>query len=316
MDSGLRRNDEYRPDFMTISGKVHQGEKERVRLINPGYRDWNGRLVPSPIVGLEYDGVKLVYGRMAPMIPLRLSLRNFLCYRENVPTLDFSGLHVACLCGANGHGKSALLDAITWALWGKARGTDRRGSSLDDLISYAADEMRVELDFQSGGNSYRVIRSHARGGARRRRGDSDLQLQVLGEGGALAINGNTTRETQAKIEQAVGLDYGAFINSAFLLQGRADEFSNKAPTERKEVLAKILGLDVYDRLQILARERLQDKQKQTAGVEALLAKVSQDLQEIGDPSVELTDVNHRLGELNQQVDLQQKVVADQKGRGK
>ncbi|KPJ48763.1 MAG: hypothetical protein AMJ38_04560 [Dehalococcoidia bacterium DG_22] len=53
------------------------------------------------------------------MIPARLSMRNFLCYRDNVPPLDFSGIHVACLSGDNGHGKSALLDAITWALWGK-----------------------------------------------------------------------------------------------------------------------------------------------------------------------------------------------------
>ncbi|MEC9446122.1 MAG: AAA family ATPase, partial [Chloroflexota bacterium] len=49
------------------------------------------------------------------MIPLKLTLSNFLCYRENVETLDFAGVHVACLCGANGHGKSALLDSITWA---------------------------------------------------------------------------------------------------------------------------------------------------------------------------------------------------------
>ena len=50
------------------------------------------------------------------MIPLKLTLSNFLCYRENVETLDFAGVHVACLCGGNGHGKSALLDSITWAL--------------------------------------------------------------------------------------------------------------------------------------------------------------------------------------------------------
>ena len=45
-----------------------------------------------------------------------------ICYREDAPTLDFAGIHVACLCGPNGHGKSALLDAITWCLWGEARG--------------------------------------------------------------------------------------------------------------------------------------------------------------------------------------------------
>ena len=52
------------------------------------------------------------------MIPLKLTLSNFLCYRENVPPLNFNGVHVACICGSNGHGKSALLDSITWALWG------------------------------------------------------------------------------------------------------------------------------------------------------------------------------------------------------
>ena len=44
------------------------------------------------------------------MIPVRLSVENFLCYREGVPALDFTGIHLACLCGPNGHGKSTLLD--------------------------------------------------------------------------------------------------------------------------------------------------------------------------------------------------------------
>ena len=55
------------------------------------------------------------------MIPLRLKLENFLSYRDAVE-LDLQGVEVACLCGDNGHGKTALLDAITWALWGGARG--------------------------------------------------------------------------------------------------------------------------------------------------------------------------------------------------
>ena len=92
-----------------------------------------------------------------PMIPQRLSVRNFLCYREDVPTLDFRGIHVACLCGPNGHGKSALLDAVTWCLWGEAR-----GKTQDDLISYGADECRVELEFLARDTSYRVIRSRSR----------------------------------------------------------------------------------------------------------------------------------------------------------
>ena len=136
------------------------------------------------------------------MIPIRLSIKNFLCYRENVPALDFTGLHLACLCGDNGHGKSALLDAITWSLWGKAR-----GRTQDDLISYGADEARVELEFTCRDTKYRVIRSHAKGlSGRRRTGVSDLQLQILSGSDAQPISGNSIRETQTLIEHVVGMD--------------------------------------------------------------------------------------------------------------
>ena len=89
------------------------------------------------------------------MIPLRLSVRNFLCYRDDVLPLDLRGIHVACLCGANGHGKSALLDAMTWCLWGQARtGTQNH----NDLIAYGESECRVELDFLARGQEHRAIR--------------------------------------------------------------------------------------------------------------------------------------------------------------
>ncbi|MDP2727330.1 MAG: AAA family ATPase, partial [Dehalococcoidia bacterium] len=67
------------------------------------------------------------------MVPIALRLRNFLSYRDNVPPLSFEGIHLACLSGDNGHGKSALLDAITWAVWGQAR-----AKSDDDLVYAAA----------------------------------------------------------------------------------------------------------------------------------------------------------------------------------
>ncbi len=54
------------------------------------------------------------------MIPVKLTLKNFMACRQP-ETLDLTGIHPACLSGENGAGKSALPDAITWALWGKAR---------------------------------------------------------------------------------------------------------------------------------------------------------------------------------------------------
>ena len=233
-----------------------------------------------------------------PMIPIRLTLKNFLCYRENVPTLDFTGLHIACLCGANGHGKSALLDSITWALWGKGR-----GKTLDEMISYGADECRVELDFSSRGQEYRVIRSHARGGRRRQGGASDLQLMIFDEadgvdGTPKPITGNVIRETQARIDQTIGMDYDTFINSAFLVQGRADEFTNKTPTDRKAVLSKILGLETYDRLQVRARERNSWSDNAAKIAEGNVDRMSHELEQLVAPLAELDEVEVNLAAMN------------------
>ena len=233
------------------------------------------------------------------MIPLRLSLENFLCYREGAPDLDFTGIHVACLCGPNGHGKSALLDSITWCLWGRAR-----GKTHDDLVSYGADQCRVELDFMARDTRYRTVRTHARGGGRRRQGVTDLQLQVLGPDGAQPITGNSIRDTQAKIDQTVGMDYETFTNSAFLLQGRADEFSNKTPADRKVVLAKIIGLESYDRLQTLARDKLEQTKNAAAAMEGSLGQMRSQVEQIGDLSHELTAVDDDLGRLARQMDEQ------------
>ena len=233
------------------------------------------------------------------MIPLKLQIRNFLSYREQAPVLDLTGVHTACLCGDNGHGKSALLDAITWCLWGKARGRVQ-----DDLVSYGADDCRVELEFLARGSRYRAVRSRTRAGGRRRQGAGDLQLQVLSESDGVApqvVSGNTIAETQGKIEQLVGMDYETFINSAFLLQGRADEFTNKTPAERKAVLGAILGLAAYDRYREKARLRQSESRAESDRLAGSAAQVQRELAELGDPAAELAEVGELLAALNGQL---------------
>ena len=90
------------------------------------------------------------------MIPLRLKLSGFLSYRDPVE-VDFSGFDLACISGQNGAGKSSLLDAMTWALFGQAR---KRDESVINLQSAAAE---VAFTFGYENNQYRVIRSLARG---------------------------------------------------------------------------------------------------------------------------------------------------------
>lgn len=181
------------------------------------------------------------------MVPEKLQLRNFMCYGEDVPPLEFAGIHVACLSGQNGAGKSTLLDALTWALWGKAR-----AKSDDDLIKLGHDEMQVVLDFLLDDQRYRVLRSRKRG---KKSGMTTLDFQICDSDTTWRrLTGNTVTETQDEINRVLRIEYETFINSAFLLQGRADEFTSRRPAERKQVLADILGLTEYEELERRAKD--------------------------------------------------------------
>ena len=207
------------------------------------------------------------------MIPISLRLRNFMCYREGVPPLEFGDIHIACISGPNGAGKSALLDAITWALWGRAR-----TRSDDALITTGAQEMEVEFEFLLEGNHYRVFRRRDRA-AGKGSGKTQLDLQVYAPLGWRSMAGESIRQTEEAITSLLRMDYETFINSAFLLQGRADEFTVKPPAERKRILAEILGLSYFDVLEQRARERLRIAERNAQA----LALVLQDLErQLGD----------------------------------
>ena len=205
------------------------------------------------------------------MIPLRLHLHNFLSYGDSCEPIDLSGVHVACLCGANGHGKSALLDAITWCLWGQAR-----TNSADDLVRLGQNSMQVELEFMLEGQVYRVLRRRQRG----KSSQSDLQFQVRQEdengGSWRALTGQGVRGTQERVNSLLRMDYDTFINSAFILQGRADEFARKTPGDRKRILGEILNLGVYDELCEKARARRQDALMRVNSLEAQIRQLEQE----------------------------------------
>ena len=197
------------------------------------------------------------------MIPHKLTLRNFMCYRDNVPPLHFDGLNIVCLSGENGAGKSALLDAMTWALWGRAR-----GKSDDELIALGQDDMEVDFEFVLDGALRRVIRRRTKG----KRGQTMVDFQVCEKGGSWRrIGGDSVRETDARIAGALRMNYETFINSAFLLQGRADEFTNRRPAERKQVLADILELAVYEDLEARAKTRRAACDDRLRGLDGLIA---------------------------------------------
>ena len=238
------------------------------------------------------------------MIPLKLTVKNFMCYRDNVPPLDLEGIHVACLCGENGHGKSALLDAMTWTLWGRSR-----ARTQEELIHQGQRDMAVTLEFRARGQRYRVSRRYSRS-ARGRQGTTLLELQVASGNGVRPITGNTVRETETRIREILHLDYDTFINTAFLLQGQADLFTRSSPSERKAVLAEVLGLSYYQILQERAKEQSRMVQDKSRDTQSAIALRQQETDRRSEYEEQLASTKSTLARLGPEADAQRVKVEE------
>lgn len=210
------------------------------------------------------------------MIPIELHIKNFLSYGEEPQKIDLSQVRLACLSGLNGHGKSAFLDALTWVLWDKAR----NGISTRQLLRIGARDMEVDLTFDLEGQRYRVMRRYRQGGTTR------VEFHLLNNSTAEWVNLTTPgkRETDRKIADVLRMEYSTFINSCFLVQGRANEFSRKGPADRKRVLEEILNLNHYERLAELARKKARETKIQLDLISHQLGADLAEIKTMGDVS--------------------------------
>lgn len=244
------------------------------------------------------------------MIPLKLSIQNFLSYGSTPQVIDFTRYRLICLSGKNGHGKSALLDAITWALWGQARKVTAQSKPDQGLLRLGQTDMVVCLDFIFNGQGYRVRRmfstKYGKPSAHVDFGTYNIETDTYA-----SLTEKTIRKTQEKIEQMIGLDYEAFINSSFLRQGQANEFSKKLPKERKDVLANILGLNRYEKAKKLASEKIrtltQEKEKLTK-ISEHLALETQQLAPVKEKLHDMTLRITTLSETSQQLEHEKKAL--------
>ena len=230
------------------------------------------------------------------MIPLKLQVKNFLSYGSEIQTIEFGTYPLICLSGKNGHGKSALLDAITWALWGQARKISGIAKADQGLLRLGQTQMMVCLDFECAGQQYRIKREYMQTYGKP---VAVLEFGLLdaAQDRFVPLTDKTIRDTQHKIDQTLHLTYDGFINSAFLRQGQANEFSKKSPKERKEVLGAILGLDQYENIRRLASERIKQANTYKQHLLTLNTKLEQELSHAPVINQKLADISQK------QVDL-------------
>ncbi len=243
------------------------------------------------------------------MIPIRLSLKDFLSYSDPDP-LDFTTFDVGALTGDNGAGKSALLDAMTFAMFGAARGCEG-GQNQDRLIRDGADETEVDFTFSLGGLEHRVVRR------RTRKGKGDLSFLVAGTEGWTNLAGETLRETDARIASVLRMDYRTFTASAFFVQGRSEDFlSRLKPDERKDVFVRLLDLGVYEDLEDAARARSTEAGRRRTEHAARIAALQSAPAEVAALSDELKTTESDTARLNESVDSKAAEVENaQKGVG-
>lgn len=230
------------------------------------------------------------------MIPLTLRIQNFLSYGSPAQTIDFSHYKLICLSGKNGHGKSALLDAMTWALWGQARKTGNSSKADSGIVKLGQTDVMVIFDFIFNNQSYRVKRvfstkygkpkAHVDFGTYNRETDYFMSLTE-----------KTIRKTQECIDATLGLTYEAFINSSFLRQGQANEFSKKSPKDRKEILASILGLDKYEKAKKLALEQGRKTAQEKEHLEKLAQHIAKECEQSSEIGKQVISVEEQLKNL-------------------
>ena len=215
------------------------------------------------------------------MIPLKLNIKNFLCYGEDVPTLDFEKIDIACLSGENGHGKTTILEAITWCLWKEGRGS-KTDMKDEEYIRVGQKSAWVQLDFESDNQTYRVSRTKPV------RGSVKLEFYIINDDGSLMpITGNTVKETESKIEAITKLDWDTFTNTSYMKQGDADRFTAAGSTTRKDVLAKILLLDDYQKYEVISKGRRDNIKRSVADLESKIGYIEQESESLADVNANL-----------------------------
>ena len=231
------------------------------------------------------------------MIPVKLTLDGFLSYREKIE-LDFTDIDLACVIGHNGAGKSSLLDAITWALFGKARSGD------DDLVNLNETQAVVWLEFDYENLRYRIERSKKKGSTKQ----VLLNVWNLEEEMWTDFSEGTNKDTQEKIERILRMDYDTFINASFFLQGKADQFAQQRPGDRKKTLAKILELDIWEHYRLLVAEKRRELQRDLDLQNARLKDIDDALAKEPQLMEELKNLQVHLANTEELVQTQEKLV--------
>ena len=174
------------------------------------------------------------------MLPLQLTLYNYTTFEE--ATIDFRRIRKALILGirnndatsSNGAGKSNLLRAIPWCLWG----VNPEAENIDQNVRWGADFCSVKFEFKHHGQNIIVERTRTP-----KTNKSTLDLIIDGVGS----NGSSIADTTAKITSLLNLDYTAYVNSCYIRQNDIYSLANSENKDAsRELFERLMGLTIYE----------------------------------------------------------------------
>ena len=221
------------------------------------------------------------------MIPVNLQIQGFLSYKEPVD-INFEQLHLASITGPNGAGKSSILDAMTWSLFGYARAKN------DQVINQQSETAQVVMDFNYEQQLFRVRRTKQLDKTQILEfyihDQETQQWRVLTE--------HSVSDTQKRIQSTLRMDYDTFINASFFLQGKADQFTQLSPGDRKSILSNILGLEIWEDYLKKAKEIRKDLEFEKKRLESILFEINKELSNEEQVKIQLAQTQKELIERN------------------
>ena len=214
--------------------------KEDLAGIEKINRDINSRIQPSELQ------------RNISWKPIRFDFSNMFSYGErNVINFDkVNGL--MGLFAPNAQGKSSLFDAISFCLFDKCS----RAYKASAIMNNRKQDFHCQLEFSIDGVQY-GIRREGRTINKGKNVKVDVDFWREGDTGRESLNGTERRDTNQVIESYVGR-YEDFIMTALSLQANNALFIDKSQSERKDLMAQFMGLDIFDKLYDTASNDIKD----------------------------------------------------------
>lgn len=165
-----------------------------------------------------------------------MELRNYRKFRDC--RIEFPD-GVVAIVGNNGTGKTTILEAVTWALFGNASSVVR--DNKEGVVSFGAspaDETSVVLEFDLGEDAYRLARN--------------MKVKSLKTDASLEVNGKLLATGDTEVTKAIvtklGMDHQAFFVSVFTKQKDLNALANLGPADRKKLVLRMLRVDSLEKV--------------------------------------------------------------------